>query len=173
MEIFNTNKTYDFMGKSKIFISISIFFIIASYILLATKGLNYGLDFEGGTLVQVKYDKPAPIKLIRKSISKDKAFKNAAITKFGSDNEIIIRFSTSSASVKEDMGDRVRELLKGTGNFKIRRVDIVGPKVGGELREKGLMSMVLSIMAILIYVAFRFEWRFAVASVAALIHDVS
>ena len=173
MEIFSANKTYDFMGKSKIFISISLFFIFASYALLATKGLNYGLDFEGGTLVQVKYDKKAPIKEIRSAISKDKVFQNASITYFGSPNEVVIRFAKSSSSVKEDMGDIVRKLLKGTGNFKIRRVDIVGPKVGGELREKGVMAMVLSILAILIYVAFRFEWRFAVASVLALVHDVS
>ena len=171
MEIFSVNKTYDFMGKSKIFISISLFFIFASYALLATKGLHYGLDFEGGTLVQVKYDKKAPIKEIRSAISKDKVFQNASITYFGSPNEVVIRFAKSSSSVKEDMGDIVRKLLKGTGNFKIRRVDIVGPKVGGELREKGVMAMVLSILAILIYVAFRFEWRFAVASVLALFHD--
>ncbi len=173
MEIFSENKTFDFMGKSKIFISISIAFILASYVLLATRGLNYGLDFKGGTLVQVKYDKKAPIKKIREVITKDELFKNATITYFGSPNEVIIKFATSSSSVKEDMGDKVRRLLKGTGNYKIRRVDIVGPKVGGELREKGLMASVLSILAILIYVAFRFEWRFAVASVLALVHDVS
>ncbi len=173
MEIFKGDKVFDFMGKSKIFISISIAFILASYVLLATKGLNYGLDFKGGTLVQVQYEHKAPIKKIRESISKDSLFKNASITKFGSPNEIIIKFTTSSSSVKEDMGDKIGKLLKGTGKFKIRRVDIVGPKVGSELREKGFMAMVLSIISILIYVAIRFEWRFAVASVAALVHDVS
>ncbi len=173
MEIFKGDKIYDFMGKSKIFISISITFMLTSYVLLATKGLNYGLDFKGGTLVQVRYEKKAPLKLIRQSISKDKMLQNASITKFGSDNEIIIKFTTSSSSVKEDIGDKIAKLLKGTGKFKIRRVDMVGPKVGSELREKGLMAMVLSILSILIYVAFRFEWRFAVASVAALVHDVS
>ncbi len=173
MEIFNGNKTFDFMGKSKIFISISIVFILISYALLATKGLNYGLDFKGGTLVQVKYDKKVPLEKIRKVITQDKLFKNATITYFGSPKEVIIRFTTSSSSVKEDMGDKVRKLLKGTGNYEIRRVDIVGPKVGSELREKGLMASILSILAILIYVAFRFEWRFAVASVLALVHDVS
>ncbi len=173
MEIFKGDKIFDFMGKSKFFISISIILMLTSYVLLATKGLNYGLDFKGGTLVQVKYEKNAPISKIRDSISKDSEFKNATITKFGSPKEVIIKFATSSSSVKEDTGDKIRTLLKGTGDFKIRRVDIVGPKVGGELREKGLLAMVLSILAILVYVAFRFEWRFAVASVAALVHDVS
>ncbi len=80
---------------------------------------------------------------------------------------------TSSKNVKQDIGDVVRKQLAGTGNFEIRRVDIVGPKVGSELREKGLMAMFLAIASILIYVAFRFEWRFAVASIMALVHDVS
>jgi len=173
MQIFSKDKTYDFMGKSNIFISISIVLILASYFFLFTKGLNYGIDFSGGTVVQVKYDKKAPIKKIRESITKDKAFASATITKFGSPNEIVIRFATTSGNVSTDAGDKIKNLLKGTGNFEIRRVDIVGPKVGGELREKGIMAMVMSILAILIYVGFRFEWRFALASVIALVHDVS
>ncbi len=173
MQIFSKDKTYDFMGKSNIFISISIVLILASYFFLYTKGLNYGIDFSGGTVVQVKYDKKAPIKKIRESIAKDKAFANATITEFGSPDEIVIRFATSSANVSTDAGDKIKNLLQGTGNFKIRRVDIVGPKVGGELREKGIMAMVMSILAILIYVGFRFEWRFALASVIALVHDIS
>ena len=173
MQIFSKDKIYDFMGKSNIFISISIVLMLSSYFFLYTKGLNYGIDFAGGTVVQVKYDKEAPIKQIRKSIAKDKAFANATITKFGSPDEIVIRFATTSGSVSTDAGDKIKNLLKGTGNFKIRRVDIVGPKVGGELREKGVMAMVMSILAILIYVGFRFEWRFALASVIALVHDVS
>lgn len=173
MQIFSKDKIYDFMGKSNIFISISIVLILASYFFLYTKGLNYGIDFAGGTVVQVKYDKKAPIKKIRESITKDKAFANATITEFGSPDEIVIRFATTSGNVSTDAGDKIKNLLKGTGNFEIRRVDIVGPKVGGELREKGIMAMVMSILAILIYVGFRFEWRFALASVMALVHDVS
>ncbi len=173
MQIFSKDKTYDFMGKSNIFISISIVLMLSSYFFLYTKGLNYGIDFSGGTVVQVKYDKKAPIKKIRESIAKDKAFANATITEFGSPDEIVIRFATTSGNVSTDAGDKIKNLLKDTGNFEIRRVDIVGPKVGGELREKGVMAMVMSILAILIYVGFRFEWRFALASVIALVHDVS
>ncbi len=173
MEFFSKNKIYNFMGKSKIFMLFSLLLIACSYGLLATKGLSYGIDFSGGTLVQVKYDQKAPIDQIREQISSDKMFANALITEFGSPDEIVIRFATTNESVSNDVGDRVRELLKGTGNFDIRKVDIVGPKVGSELREKGLMSTIMGILAILIYVAFRFEWRFAIASVAALVHDVS
>jgi preprotein translocase subunit SecF len=173
MEFFKYNKTYNFMGKSKIAMLISIVLVLASWAVLATKGLNYGIDFAGGTIVQVKYDKRAPIEEMRERLKNNKLFENASITEFGSEEEVVIRMKTSSASVTKDIGDVVREALKGTGNFEIRRVDIVGPKVGNELKEKGLMSLLLAIAGILIYVAFRFEWRFAVASIVALVHDVS
>ena len=173
MEFFKYNKTYNFMGKSKIAMILSIVLVLASWAILATKGLNYGIDFAGGTIVQVKYDKKAPIDAMRERLKADKLFENASITEFGSPDEVVIRMKTSSANVTKDIGDVVREALKGTGNFEIRRVDIVGPKVGNELKEKGLMCLFLAIAGILIYVAFRFEWRFAVASIVALIHDVS
>jgi preprotein translocase subunit SecF len=173
MEFFKSTKIHDFMGKSKLFISLSILVILTSYALLFTKGLNYGIDFVGGTIVQVKYDKEAPIKDIREALKVDKDFSGASVTEFGSPNEIVIRVTNSTTSVANDIGDKVRTLLKETGKFEIRRVDMVGPKVGSELREKGMMAMFLSILTILIYVAFRFEWRFAVASILALVHDVS
>ncbi len=173
MQIFSKDKIYDFMKLSPVFLVISAVLILSSYVLLGVKGLSYGIDFSGGTLVQVKYEKDAPIDDIRANLSKVKLFANATVTKFGSPKEIVIRFPSSSGELGTDVGDQVRKQLKGTGNFEIRRVDIVGPKVGGELREKGLMSMLLSIAAILLYIAFRFEWRFAIASVIALIHDIS
>ncbi|MEJ2468463.1 MAG: protein translocase subunit SecF [Campylobacterales bacterium] len=173
MEFFRQTKTLNFMGKSKIAIAISILLVLASWGMLASKGLNYGIDFAGGTIVQVKYDAKAPIDDIRQTLSGNPMYEGAQITEFGSPEEIIIRLKTSSKDVTSDMGDVTREALKGTGNFEVRRVDIVGPKVGGELREKGVMAMLLAILGILIYVAVRFEWRFAVASIAALIHDVS
>jgi len=173
MEFFKGDKVHDFMGRSKMFLSFSVFLLITSYVLLFTKGLHYGIDFAGGTIVQVKYDTPAPISTIREGIAKDQRFASASVTEFGSPEEVIIRIPTSSTAVGNDIGDAVRELLKGSGKFEVRRVDMVGPKVGNELREKGLMAMGLSILVILIYVAFRFEWRFAVASIFALVHDVS
>ncbi len=173
MQIFSKDKTYNFMRLSPAFLVISAILIVSSYILLGFKGLNYGIDFSGGTLVQVKYDKKAPIKKIREELTKVAMFKDATITEFGSEEEIVIRFPSSSSDVGTDVGDKVRNQLQNTGNYEIRRVDIVGPKVGGELREKGLMAMVISIVAILIYIAIRFEWRFAIASVIALVHDIS
>lgn len=173
MEIFRSGRVYDFMGRSKLFIVFSLLLMLASYGILFTKGLNYGIDFSGGTIIQVKYPSAAPIDAMRSAIGKDADFAGASITEFGSPDEVVIRIPTSSTSVGKDVGDSIRGLLKDTGEFEIRRVDMVGPKVGSELREKGMMAMGLAILAILIYVAFRFEWRFAVASIFALVHDVS
>lgn len=161
------------MGKSKFAAILSIVMILISYAILATKGLNYGVDFAGGTIVQVKYDTTAPIDEMRKKLESNELFANASITEFGAPDEVVIRLKTTTGSVTTDIGDITRSALSGTGAFEIRRVDIVGPKVGSELREKGIMAMLLAIAGILVYVAFRFEWRFAVASIVALIHDVS
>ncbi len=173
MEFFRYTRPFNFMGRSKIAIAISIILVLSSYVLLATKGLNYGIDFAGGTIVQVKYKDAAPIDKMREQLKTNPLYDGATITEFGSAQEVVIRMKTSSSSVGQDIGDITRAALKGSGDFEIRRVDIVGPKVGSELREKGIMSLALAIIGILIYVAFRFEWRFAVASVVALVHDVS
>ena len=173
MEFFKYTKTFNFMGRSKVAMAFSIAILLASYILLFTKGLNYGVDFAGGTVVQVKYDTAAPIDKMRESLKNNVIFNGASISKFGSPQEVVIRMKTSTGNVTTDVGDITREALKGSGNFEIRRVDIVGPKVGNELKEKGIMSLVLAAIGLLIYVAFRFEWRFAVASIVALVHDIS
>lgn len=172
MNFFSGNKIFDFMSKGRIFFIISSSAVILSLLLLITKGLNYGVDFAGGSLIQLQYHKDAPIDLIRSELIKEPIFANANVTEFGSAKEVIIKFSTTSSSVGEDIGDIAKKVLANTGEFEIRRVDMVGPKVGSELREKGLMALVLSLLAILIYITLRFELKFALASVVALIHDV-
>ncbi|MCD4668147.1 MAG: protein translocase subunit SecF, partial [Sulfurimonas sp.] len=137
-----------------------------------TKGLNSGVDFAGETIVQVKYDTNDIIDNMRDRLKTNKLFDGATITEFGSPDEVVIRMKTTTGNVTVDIGDVTREALKGSGNYEIRRVDIVGPTVGAELKEKGIMSLILATIGILIYVAFRFEWRFAVASIVALIHDI-
>jgi preprotein translocase subunit SecF len=173
MEFFKYTKALDFMGKSKFTRIISIILVLSSFAILATKGLNYGVDFAGGTIVQVKYNSAAPIDEMREKLKSNNIFEGASITEFGSKEEVVIRMRTTTGDVVVDVGDVAREALEGTGEFEIRRVDIVGPKVGSELKEKGIMSLIFAVVGILIYVAFRFEWRFAVASILALVHDVS
>lgn len=173
MEFFKYKDPIKLMAKAKYFGLVSLTFVILSWIMIFTKGFNYGIDFAGGTLIQVKYDKKAPLKDIRKALSKVKKYENASVTNFGSDKEVVIRTKSSSSSVGKDIGKEIATLLKDTGKVEIRRVDMVGPKIGGELREKGLKATLFAIIGILIYLTFRFEWRFALASVFALVHDVS
>ncbi|UPT77856.1 protein translocase subunit SecF [Sulfurovum sp. XGS-02] len=173
MEIFKYKKPLSLMNKSKRFGLLSITLLILSLGLIIGKGFNYGIDFAGGTLIQVQYKGTAPIEKVREAIDSDASYEGATVTFFGSEDEVVIRTKTSSKALGVDVGDQMRALLQGTGDFEVRRVDMVGAKVGSELREKGLMAMVLAIIGILIYVSFRFEWRFAVASVMALMHDVT
>ncbi len=171
MEVFTYKKAFNLMNYSKRFGLLSLTVVLLSLGLIFVKGFNYGIDFAGGTLIQVQYEGKAPISKVREAISADKAYEGASVTYFGSEDEIVIRAKMSSQSLGKDVGDTVGALLKDTGTFSIRRVDMVGAKVGSELREKGLMAMMLAIFGILVYVAFRFEWRFALASVLALVHD--
>lgn len=171
MEFFKVDKIFDFMSKRFIFFVFSSILIIASIGLISVKGINFGIDFAGGTIVQVKYEQVAPIDKIRDTLNNTK-YENSSITEFGSPKEVIIRITGSSNDLANDIADEMHKLLDNTGKFEIRRVDMVGPKVGDELREKGFMAFGLSLIVILIYVSFRFEWRFAVASILALVHDV-
>ncbi len=161
------------MSKSKRFGALSLVVLILAIGLIVTKGFNYGIDFAGGTLIQVQYEGKAPIQKVREVIATDNTYEGATVTYFGGEDEIVIKTKMSSKSLGEDVGDKIRVLLKDTGKFEVRRVDMVGAKVGSELREQGLMAMFLAIIGILIYVSFRFEWRFAIASVLALMHDVT
>ena len=173
MEFFKSNKIYNFMGKRIPFLIFSAILVLGSFGLIFTKGLHLGIDFSGGTLIQVQYTKEAPIPQIRDILKGNQKFDKAVVTKFGSNSEIIIKIPTSTTALGKDIGDEIRTILKPTGDYKIRRVDMVGPKVGNALQEKGLMALGLSLVVILAYVSFRFEWRFAIASILALIHDIS
>lgn len=173
MEFFSKGKIYHFMKYSRLFVLTTLILALGSLVLVTTKGFTYGIDFAGGTVVQLKYDTKAPIDKIREDLSKEKMFAGALITEFGSPEEVVIRFATVSDNVGQDVGDNVRSILKNTGNFEVRKVDIVGPKIGSELREKGMLSAVLALIGILIYVTVRFEWKFAIASIITLAHDIS
>lgn len=172
MQVFDKKNVYDFMKLRFASIGLSFFLVLGSVILLLTKGLNYGIDFSGGTLAQVKYNNNAPLEEIRKALEFNELFKGASVTEFGDKTEVVIRFTAISDSLNNDISDILKETLSKTGDFEIRRVDIVGPKVGGELRQKGLMAILVSFILILIYIAIRFEWRFAMAAIISEIHDV-
>ncbi|MDL0110286.1 protein translocase subunit SecF [Campylobacter felis] len=172
MQFFSEKKIYDFMKMRFAAISLSFILFFGSIYLLFERGLQFGIDFSGGTLVQLRYENAAPIPQIREILSQSNQFQNLSVTEFGSAEEITIRFLGSNENLGDDMGAYISSLLKNTGKFELRRVDVVGPKVGDELRNKGLMAIAISLIAILIYIAFRFEWRFAIAAIISEIHDV-
>lgn len=172
MQIFDKDKVYNFMKIRHIMFVISAVFIAISMVLFFTRGFNYGIDFSGGTLVQIKYDQKAPLDEIRARLAKIESLKGASVTEFGSDKEITIRYAGASQSLGSNPGQTMAEILKGTGNLEVRRVDVVGPKVGNDLRKGAIMALSASIILILIYIAFRFEWRFALAAIASEFHDV-
>ncbi|BEK31819.1 protein translocase subunit SecF [Campylobacter jejuni] len=172
MQFFSEKKIYDFMRMRFAAISLSFILFFGSIYLLWDRGLQYGIDFSGGTLVQLKYENAAPITQIREILENQGTFQNLSVTEFGSNEEVIIRFLGSNDNVSNDIGEHISTLLKDTGKFEVRRADVVGPKVGDELRNKGLMAIAVSLIAILIYIALRFEWRFALAAIISEIHDV-
>ncbi|ECL9172865.1 protein translocase subunit SecF [Campylobacter jejuni] len=172
MQFFSEKKIYDFMRMRFAAISLSFILFFGSIYLLWDRGLQYGIDFSGGTLVQLKYENAAPITQIREILEKQGTFQNLSVTEFGSNEEVTIRFLGSNDNVSNDIGEHISALLKDTGKFEVRRADVVGPKVGDELRNKGLMAIAVSLIAILIYIALRFEWRFALAAIISEIHDV-
>ncbi|EEU6921405.1 protein translocase subunit SecF [Campylobacter jejuni] len=172
MQFFSEKKIYDFMRMRFAAISLSFILFFGSIYLLWNRGLQYGIDFSGGTLVQLKYENAAPITQIREILENQGTFQNLSVTEFGSNEEVTIRFLGSNDNVSNDIGEHISTLLKDTGKFEVRRADVVGPKVGDELRNKGLMAIAVSLIAILIYIALRFEWRFALAAIISEIHDV-
>ncbi len=172
MELFKEDKVYNFLGKGKIFFIASFVLFFISIALIATKGFTFGIDFTGGTVVQVKYTTDAPIEKIRESLKKNELFKHASVSEFGSSQEVVIKTAASTMGLSNDIGDTTKEILKDTGTFEIRRVDMVGPKVGDELRVKGLSAFLLTLLAIMATVTFRYEWRFALAAIIAIIHDI-
>lgn len=176
MELIQTKSGIDFIRWRKVAYFFSGFLILSSLGSLLFQGMNFGIDFTGGTLVQVKFVNPPPLSDIRKALS-SQDLGDVVIQEFGTAQEVLIRVEKQASGVEEQsaLASRVVEALKplaGEGGVESRRVEFVGPQVGAELAEKGIMAIVYSMIAILAYVAWRFEMRFAYGAVLALIHDV-
>lgn len=172
MEIFKQVKIYDFIKYSSYGVVFSCALIIASFVLLGIKGFNLGIDFAGGSIVQLQYNKEAPLAEIRELIAKDVRFKNTQVSEFGSKEEVLLKIPYIPTEVNEDISQDVMKLLESSGDFTLRRVDSVGPKVGDELKQNGIIAISLALIAMMIYISFRYEWRFSLAGVLALTHDV-
>ncbi len=171
MEFIKPGINIDFVGKRKIFISISLLIIAIGIISLIVKGgPKYGVDFAGGTIVQIKFNKNVQISQLRKVMSKD-----VSIQSFGeTGDEFLLRFPQTSADT-EALSNNIKTILIknfGKKSYEIRRIEMVGPKIGKDLRKKGLLAIIVAIIGILIYISIRFEFRFALGAVIALVHDV-
>lgn len=172
MDFFKHNKVYDFVKMSSYGIVLSLILFLGSLVLFVKPGFSLGVDFAGGTIVQVQYKEAAPLAAIRKALEAIPAYNGVQVSEFGSPEEILIKLPTATSKVDQDIGQEVAEVLKNTGELSIRRVDIVGPKVGNELKEKGILALVLAMLSIMAYVSYRYAWQFAIAAILALLHDV-
>jgi len=161
------------MSYRKAALLLSIVLMLSSVVSLATNKLNFGLDFTGGTLIEVGFEQAADLNKIR-SLMDTNGYDDAVVQLYGSSRDVVIRLATRE-NVKADMlGNQVLDILQsGTGQtIDMRRIEYVGASVGDELAEQGGLAMLTALICILVYVAFRFEWRFALGSVFALFHDV-
>jgi len=160
------------MGMRKVTSIVSALLIIFSISTLSYQGLNLGIDFTGGTLVEVGYPEAVNLDKLRQSFS-DSEFNDVAIQYFGSAKEILIRIPPQQGLNSADVSSKLLDLLS-SNNFsaEMRRVEFVGPQVGEELREDGGLAMLYALLCIMVYIAFRFQMRFSVGAVTALAHDV-
>lgn len=163
----------NFMQHRKMALMLSLVLMVASLAGLFVKGLNFGIDFTGGTIVELAYDKPAEINKIR-SILQSSGYTEAIVQNFGSAEEVLIRIAPREGMNSAQISNQVMDALKASdeNSFDLRRVEFVGPQVGDELTEDGALAVIYALIGVLIYVALRFEFRFSLGSVAALIHDV-
>ncbi len=173
MRFFKSGTKLDFMGKRKLALALSLSMILVAVGALVARGLHLGIDFTGGTLIEVAYQQDADIPAIRKTLE-DGGYPGASVQQFGTPRDVLIRLPQMPEGKSKKISDAVFALLSKAvdGKAALRRVEFVGPQVGDELTEDGALAVLVSLMAILIYVALRFEWRFAVGSVIALVHDV-
>ena len=163
-------KIIKFMNQRYLTLSLSVVLVFGSILSLGTRQLNWGLDFTGGTLVEVHFQEVADLGAIRKSLDAG-GYIGASVVSFGTDRDVLIRLPADF--VDSDAG-QILSLLKeqSNSNVDLRRIEFVGPQVGDELREQGGLAMLLALALVMLYVAFRFQYKFAVGALAALVHDV-
>ncbi|WP_102782679.1 protein translocase subunit SecF [Thalassospira sp. GB04J01] len=160
-----------FLKFRKIFYIVSLVMVLVSVGLFFTKGLNFGIDFRGGILVEIKTDGPANIGALRDNLG-SLGLGDVSIQEFGEPDDVLIQLQRQDGDEKAQM-TALAQVTDALGDsVTIRRSELVGPKVGDELKEAGIYSVVISLLLIMVYIWFRFEWQFAVASVVALLHDV-
>ncbi|WP_123401886.1 protein translocase subunit SecF [Inmirania thermothiophila] len=172
MQILGRTTRIDFLGRRRIAAVVSGLLMLVSLVSLLAQGLVLGLDFTGGTLIEVAYPRPVELSEVRQRLAGG-GLGDVVVQHFGTARDVLIRVAPREGLASADVSTRVLELLQEEGGGPaMRRVEFVGPQVGEELAEKGGLAMLYALIGILLYVAFRFEYRFALGAVAALVHDV-
>jgi preprotein translocase subunit SecF len=172
LELFHVKQDIPFMRWARSTIYFSVFCIVAAIALLATKGLNLGVDFTGGTVMEVSYPAAANIPAVREHLAKN-GYGDAQVQNFGSSTEVLVRLPVKEGVTSAQLSEKVLGVLKqGDPGVQLRRVEFVGPQVGKELLEDGSLALVVVSIGIVIYLALRFEWRFALGAIFATAHDI-
>ena len=174
MRFLNKKTTIDFMGKRLAAFVLSGILIVSSIVVLATVDLNYGLDFTGGTLIEVSFPTAPEISEVRSNLT-SAGLDNAVVQTFGAATDIVVRIppleeKESNAEVSTIVLQALQQGVEG--EVVMRRVEFVGPQVGEELTEQGILAVVYALIGIFLYVMIRFQWRFSVGAVTALVHDI-
>ncbi len=172
MEFFRIKQDIPFMRHALMFNIISLITFVLAVFFLSTKGLHLSIEFTGGTLTEVSYAQPPDLDKIRKQLDKD-GFTDTQVINFGSARDVLIRVPLATGGETAKVSERINaSLLSVGGDPQLKRVEFVGPQVGKELAEDGALALLLVIIGIVAYLAFRFEWRFAVSAIIANLHDV-
>jgi len=172
MSVLNKAPNFDFMGKRRLAEILSAALIIASLVSIFTKGMNFGIDFTGGVLLEVAYDGAADLGEIRDALTQA-GFESPLVQNFGTVDEALIRLAPQADQDGGVIRDRVLMALQARdSSVELRRIEFVGPQVGQDLTEQGSLAMLIALILIFMYVMLRFRWKFAAGAIAALIHDV-
>ncbi len=172
MRLIKEKTSIDFLGRGrrKVAVSISILLVITSFASLATRGLEFGIDFTGGILLEVGYSATANLETIRGDLASE-GYGSAQVQLFGAENVVLVRLPPQEGNVDEIRARLQETLQAGDENTVLRRVEFVSPQVGSELAESGALALVVALMLIFVYVMIRFQWKFSAGAVAALAHD--
>jgi len=174
MQLFKNKTSFDFLGagRRRMAILFSAFLIVISVLSLATRGLELGIDFTGGVLLEVGYPGPANLDSIRVNLAAA-GFDDAQVQQFGTETDVLVRLPPQLNIAANELRRRLQETLEASGeSVDLRRVELVSPQVGEELTEQGATAMIIALLMIFAYVMFRFQWKFSAGAVAALVHDV-
>jgi preprotein translocase subunit SecF len=171
MEFFKIRRTIPFMRHALVLNAISLLTFVLAVVFLATKGLNFSIEFTGGTLIEVSYPQSADVEGIRQTL--DKAGWKAEVQNFGSSRDVLIRMHIEKGQSSSELSQKVLAVLnEGGSKAELRRVEFVGPQVGRELAEYGALALLVTALGIVAYLALRFEWKFGLAAIIANLHDV-